>query len=159
MGSPFHDTDEMVELSAGKSIARIFSEDGEPAFRVLESAAVAALARRARAGERFVAATGGGIVTSAANVALIRASGLVVWLSAPAGVLRERIGSDPASAARRPALRGASSRDEVEALLAEREPLYRAAAHEEVAVAGLSVEEAAGRILQASAGFQSAPGG
>jgi shikimate kinase len=65
-------------------------------------------------------------------------------------VLRERIASDPGSASSRPALRGTSSEDEVAALLAEREPLYRAAAHREVDTAGAPLEEVAERILRES---------
>jgi shikimate kinase len=168
LGRPFHDTDVMAEAAAGKGIARVFAEDGEPAFRALERAAIDELARRARAGERFVAATGGGIVLSGRNVDALRASGLVVWLTASARVLEARITSDPATAATRPALHGRSSAAEVEAVLGEREPLYRAAAHVEVssedaavdAIVGriLSVIAAAGVVLERTAGAPPRPG-
>ena len=45
-----------IERAAGKSIARIFAEDGEPAFRDLEARVIADLCRR----ERLVLAAGGG---------------------------------------------------------------------------------------------------
>jgi shikimate kinase len=156
MGRPFHDTDQMVEARAGRNIARIFAEDGEPAFRAMESSALDELAERSRAGELFVAATGGGVVVAPRNVAVLRDAGLVVWLSAPVDHLRERIDSDPASAASRPSLRGVSARDEVEVILGEREPLYRAAAHREVAVQGASIEEIVAQILLGGAGSDEA---
>jgi shikimate kinase len=149
LGCGFADTDRLVEEEAGKSIARLFAEDGEAAFRARESAALDAVLRRARAGERLVVATGGGVVLAARNTAAMREAGTVVWLSAPAVVLGARIAADPGSASSRPALRGATATGEVEAVLKEREPLYRAAAHLEVSTAGLRDEEAARRVLLA----------
>ena len=46
LGRAFVDTDRLVEERAGKRIATIFAEDGEPAFRSLERAAVAEAAGR-----------------------------------------------------------------------------------------------------------------
>ena len=43
LGMPFLDTDAALEAAAGRPIARIFAEDGETAFRSLESRIVAAL--------------------------------------------------------------------------------------------------------------------
>ena len=42
LGVPLADTDAAVEAAAGKPVADVFVEDGEPAFRELERAAVAA---------------------------------------------------------------------------------------------------------------------
>ena len=58
LGVSFRDTDDDVELAAGKSIGDIFVDDGEPAFRALERDAVA-LARTVHDG---VLALGGGAV-------------------------------------------------------------------------------------------------
>ncbi len=55
LGWEWLDADAEIERAAGKSIARIFAEDGEPAFRDLEARVVADLCRR----ERLVLATGG----------------------------------------------------------------------------------------------------
>jgi len=49
----------------------------------------------------------------------------VIWLRAPAGVLGARIARDPTP---RPALEGEDASAEVPAVLARREPLYRALA-------------------------------
>jgi shikimate kinase len=73
-----------------------------------------------------VLATGGGVVLRPGNRELLRRHGRpVAWLAAPAPVLRARIAADPATATRRPALGGRDPLADVEAVLAEREPLYR----------------------------------
>lgn len=143
----FADTDRLVESLTGTSIARYFAEAGEPAFRDRESEALQALLDRDLAGERLVVATGGGIVLRRANVAAMRASGVVVWLSVPAPVLRRRIDEDPTSASTRPSLTGGSSAGEVEKVLAEREPLYRGAADLELDAGSLSAKELSRRIV------------
>src|SRR5688572_30506661 len=55
---PWLDADVELERRAGKSIQQIFADDGEGAFRDLESAVVADLARL----DRHVLALGGGAV-------------------------------------------------------------------------------------------------
>jgi shikimate kinase len=67
LGWVWVDADVEVELRAGKSIAAIFADDGEAAFRNLESVVVADLCRRQRA----VLALGGGAVLREANRAAI----------------------------------------------------------------------------------------
>lgn len=143
----FADTDRMVESLTGTTIAKYFAEAGEPAFRDRESEALQTVIHRAAAGERLVVATGGGIVLRRANVAAMRASGVVVWLSVPAPVLRRRIDEDPATASTRPSLTGGSSAGEVEKVLAEREPLYRGAADLELDAGSLSAGELSRRIV------------
>jgi shikimate kinase len=146
LGREFRDLDQAIEESAGMTIARIFAGEGEAGFRERESRALAALAARP---EGAVIATGGGVILSGANVSVLRASGTVVWLRASAAVLRDRMAKDSATASRRPALLGKSPLEEVEDVLAEREPLYRAAAHVEVDSGSLGAEEAVERIARA----------
>lgn len=102
------DTDAMIEAAAGCPIPRIFSERGEEAFRSLETAALAEAGKRSGA----VIATGGGVVTRARNLPLLRQNSAVVYLC--------RDGDLPISG------RPISQSRSVEALRAEREPLYRA---------------------------------
>jgi shikimate kinase len=115
------DADEEIERRAGKSIAAIFAEDGEPAFRDFECRLVDELARL----RQTVVALGGGAVLREANRNAIRAAGPVVWLTAPVDVIVARLAADAATAGRRPNLTQSGGRQEVEALLAERTPLYR----------------------------------
>lgn len=64
---PLLDTDAMVEAAAGKSVARIFAEEGEACFRDWESRC----AREAAAATGAIVATGGGMVLREENMATI----------------------------------------------------------------------------------------
>ncbi len=122
----FMDTDALVAEGAGQSIAEIVEAEGWPGFRLRESLALAAAAVSGT-----VVATGGGMVLSEANRAFMRLHGRVIYLHAPARVLRDRLMRRP-EAGQRPSLTGENPADETAAVLAERDPLYRAAAHHTV---------------------------
>ncbi len=77
LGLPFVDLDDDIEAAAGRTIADIFSNDGEAAFRDAEHAALAA---RARGLDAAVVALGGGAYTFARNRELLRGAGMTVWL-------------------------------------------------------------------------------
>jgi shikimate kinase len=115
------DADEELERSSGKTIAQIFANDGEPAFRDLESAILADLV----ALDRHVISLGGGVVLRPENRSLIKATGRVVWLTASPQTCLERIAADKATASRRPNLTTAGGLEEIRTLLAAREPFYR----------------------------------
>ena len=118
LGVPFLDTDMLVEERAGRPVPEIFAEEGEVSFRRRERAVCTSLADVAG-----VIATGGGVVLDPANVAALRRDARVVWLAAPPDELAARCaGSD------RPPLTGLGAEEEARAVLAAREPLYRAAA-------------------------------
>lgn len=88
---PFVDTDDVV-VSAHPhhtSVAEVWHAEGEPSFRQLEMTAVETVARRPGP---LVVATGGGVVLREENVATMRATGRIVWLTAPPEVLATRIG-------------------------------------------------------------------
>jgi shikimate kinase len=121
LGYDFVDADAEIERRAGKSIAAIFAEDGEAAFRDFETRLVAELSGL----QRTVVALGGGAVLRETNRNAIRAAGPVVWLTAPVDVIVARLAADPTTARRRPNLTKIGGREEVEALLAERTPIYR----------------------------------
>ena len=143
-GLEFRDLDDAIEDRAGMSISEIFAGEGEAGFRAREARELEAFASE---GKHAVVATGGGIVLAAANVKRLRSTGHVVWLRAPAEVLRDRLARDCTTAARRPALSGESALDEVERVLAAREPLYRTAAHFEIDTGACGPDEAAARII------------
>jgi len=117
------DTDELVVARAGKSIAAIFADDGEAAFRQLEKAALIEVAHPPPA----VISVGGGAVTDRENIDNLRATATLVWLTAPAEVLWQRIASDPTTASTRPRLTDETGLAEVQQLLAQRSPLYEQA--------------------------------
>lgn len=119
---PFVDLDEAVEKAAGRSIATIFADDGEPAFRRLEADALAA-AFEAGPTVRTIA-TGGGVVLRDANRRWL-ADADVVWLTASPDCILARLRDDAQTATRRPSLTALPPDEEVRRLLRERDPLYR----------------------------------
>ncbi|MAT72837.1 MAG: shikimate kinase [Planctomycetaceae bacterium] len=118
------DADVELERRAGKSIAAIFADEGEGAFRDLEAAVVADLCGRGG----LVAALGGGAVLREDNRAAIAACDATVWLRASAAEIERRLSGDPTTAGRRPNLTNTGGRQEIDRLLGERTPIYAACA-------------------------------
>lgn len=122
LGLDFVDTDDLVASVTESTISDLWNARGEESFRRLERQMIGSAA----AGKPVVAATGGGVVLDQGNIAVMRRSGLVIWLRASPEVLAKRIGRDST----RPLL--ADSEDPVEtlrALLRDREDRYAQAAH------------------------------
>lgn len=137
LGSGFRDTDEDVESATGRTIADIFVESGEPEFRGLEAAAVAA----ALAEHDGVLALGGGAVTDPATRALL-AGRSVVWLRVGLAAASQRAGLSGA----RPVLLG-NVRAQMKALMDARAPLYDEVARLIVDTDELTVDETVEAIL------------
>jgi len=150
LGWSWIDADVELEQRAGKSIARIFAEDGEPAFRDLEVQVIADLCRR----PHLVLAAGGGAPMRAESRQAMRAAGRVVWLRAKPETILARMTGDQTTAARRPNLTDKDPLAEIVHLLEKREPIYRETAHHVVDTEGRDPEQLAEAILtwfQASA--------
>ncbi|MGE0357114.1 MAG: shikimate kinase [Burkholderiales bacterium] len=141
LGREFLDCDREIVERTGVPIATIFEIEGESGFRNRESAMLAELAGRRGA----VVATGGGAVLAAENRRLMRESGTVVYLHAAVDHLHERTRRDAA----RPLLARSDRRATLAALLEERDPLYREAAHLVVESGSPSAASLAGRIAEA----------
>ncbi|HWQ08617.1 MAG TPA: shikimate kinase [Holophaga sp.] len=91
LGLPVQDLDDVIARRAGKPIPRIFAEDGEPAFRALESD-ITCEAFRAPA----VLALGGGAWEDEAVRRAARASGFaLLWIAEDPGRVWRRIAQDP----------------------------------------------------------------
>jgi shikimate kinase len=87
----FLDLDDVIEQREHKSVAEIFASSGEPAFRRMESAALAALLQDRQAGSDLILALGGGAFVQKQNRdALISAGAITVLLEAPVEELRRR---------------------------------------------------------------------
>ncbi len=121
LGWEWLDADVELERRAGRSIKDIFATDGEPEFRRLERELLAELLQHSR----LILATGGGAILNAATRHDMQAAGPVIWLQASADTIERRLTTDPTTGQRRPNLTAAGGRDEIEHLLAIREPLYR----------------------------------
>jgi shikimate kinase len=143
LGWDWIDADVEIEGRAGKSIARIFAEDGEPAFRDLEAEVIADLCRR----ERLVLAAGGGAPMRSESRQAMRAAGKVIWLKARPETILTRMSGDATTAARRPDLTDKGPLEEVVHLLQRRTPVYRESAHLELDTEGKSPEQIASEIL------------
>jgi len=122
LGVPFVDTDALVEQNAGRSVAAIFADDGETAFRAAERRAVQAALDVPHA----VVATGGGAIADPVNLVALRAAAPIVCLTArPEVILRRALASGPT----RPLLQGDDPAARIAALLAARAPAYAQADH------------------------------
>ncbi|TWT33680.1 Shikimate kinase 2 [Posidoniimonas corsicana] len=144
LGWSWVDADDELEREAGRSIAQIFAESGEPAFRDLEEQVVARLCDA----ERTVVALGGGAVLREATRQRLAAAGPVAWLTAPADVLAARLAGDASTGDRRPSLTGAGVTQEIEQVLAARTPIYQACATFTVDVAAAAPEEVARQLAE-----------
>lgn len=118
---PFADTDSLISKRAGKPIPQIFADDGEAAFRALETEVVTEALSDGRSG---VISLGGGAIGTPAIRRALRGH-MVVEIAAPLPVLVERVSRHPS---RRPLLA-----DNPETRLAElaavRQPLYKQVAN------------------------------
>lgn len=113
---PFRDADAEIEAAAGCAISEIFVRFGETAFRDGERRVIRRLLRE----PPHVLATGGGALLDPATRAQIALDAVSIWLKAPVGLLVSRV----ARRDTRPLLRQGDTRETIERLLAEREPLY-----------------------------------
>ena len=117
-GVRFRDTDRDIEVEAGRTIAEIFVDDGEAAFRELERNAVAV----ALSEFSGVLALGGGAISSASTRDLL-ANHRVVWLQVGLASAVARVGLNRD----RPLLLG-SIRNTLLRLMQERAPWYESVA-------------------------------
>jgi shikimate kinase len=141
------DLDDEIERAAGKSIADVFAQDGEAAFRDLEAAAL----DRCLTHERMILATGGGIVLREANRLKLhdvrRRGARVVWLRASPETTQRRMAADSGTASRRPNLTPLGGLREIVELLAQRTPLYQDCARLTVDTEGKTAEQVAEEII------------
>lgn len=148
LGWKFHDLDDVIELREGRTIAGIFAESGEAAFRHAESAALKALLAENGVQDDLIVALGGGAFAQPENRgALEQAGAITVLLEAPIEELRRRCQAD-AEGRIRPL---AQQEEKFAELLAARRPAYEQARFR-VATMGKAVEEvvdAIERILAA----------
>lgn len=149
LGYGFLDLDAAIARRAGKPVPQVFAEDGEPAFRKLESEALQAMEKKTR----VVISVGGGALANEANMTWALAHGTVVYLHVPTPVLVRRL---LRGRARRPLLLDDDGRRlstaalaaRVEAMLVRREPFYRRA-HITVEMGRRSVGQTVDEIVRA----------
>ena len=144
LGYPVVDTDALIVKRAGKPIRKIFENEGEEAFRDLESAVLSDFEQEHPT--RRIIATGGGIILRPENRDLLRRLGFVVWLvvSAEEIIKRTRKNRD------RPLLNNDDQKGTIDRLLSDRLELYRTTAHQEIETDGLTFPDITTGIVESA---------
>ena len=86
---PLIEMDSEIEKLAGKSISAIFKEEGEIAFRKLETCVLGSSLQR-----KGIIATGGGVVTRNENLSLLSKEKRGIYLKGDMRTLQKRIEND-----------------------------------------------------------------
>ena len=129
----FVDMDSLLEDRLGMPIARFFEEKGEAAFRQVESEILADLLKTDQ-----VVSTGGGVVISPRNRALLKQNTDNIYLKADFETLYQRISADKDN--QRP-LFLKNSKEELLAIFNERQAWYQEVASQIVDVSSLNPDE------------------
>jgi shikimate kinase len=141
LGRRVVDSDAVIESATGRTVRQIFIDDGEDAFRALETAALLdALASPVPA---VIAAAGGVVLRDENRTALKNSSAKVVWLCATPALLIERV----TSGAHRPLLDDDPA-GTLQRMHETRDPLYREVADVIVLVDHRSVGEVVEAVLR-----------
>jgi shikimate kinase len=139
------DTDQQVAARAGMHVSEIVARHGWPFFRDMEKQAL----QETTASSRLVVATGGGIILSPENRAILAdPAHFTVWLCAPAETIEKRMKEDRQTRELRPALTEDFLSREIAGTLAERNPYYEAAGDMAIDTDQRSVEEVCELILK-----------
>ena len=118
IGYKFIDTDALIEKQISQTIAELFEEQGEAAFRKLESDLVEGLAQK----EGLVIATGGGLVLDPSNVAVLSKTGKIICLTASPEEILARVAKQQDV---RPLLQEKDPKAKIIDLLQQRDSVYR----------------------------------
>ena len=129
----FVDMDALLEDRLGMPIARFFEEKGEAAFRQIEEEVLADLLKTDQ-----VVSTGGGVVISQKNRALLKENSDNIYLKADFETLYQRISADKDN--QRPLFLN-NSKEDLAAIFNERQAWYEEVASQIVDVSRLSPEE------------------
>jgi len=124
IGFDFVDLDRAIEESEGKSVTRVFQENGEQYFRGAERSMLERLSTR----RNLVVSLGGGTLSDRASLATVTSSGILVYIKISTELLVKRL----QNRSDRPLLMGSDGnrlsgpdlRERIERLAREREPLY-----------------------------------
>ena len=133
LASDFVDMDTLLEERLGMSIARFFEEKGEVAFRQVEEEVLADLLKTDQ-----VVSTGGGVVISQKNRALLKQNPDNIYLKADFETLYQRISADKDN--QRPLFLN-NSKEDLAAIFNERQAWYEEVASKVIDVSKLSPEE------------------
>jgi shikimate kinase len=94
LGWNFSDLDAEIERKAQSTVAEIFDQQGEAAFREIEAAVLRERVRTVESGKPYVIALGGGAFLSQENFDLASNHGVTVWLDCPFSSIERRLQGD-----------------------------------------------------------------
>ncbi len=117
MKRPLFDLDREIELAQGRSIAALFREEGEVAFRQIEAETLDGVIVR----PGIVLAPGGGVVERPDNRALLREHAFALFLDVDEGALIARL----RGSSNRPPLTALDAEEEIRTVARRRRPLYQ----------------------------------
>jgi len=141
LGKTFVEIDALIAQKAGKSIADIFKEDGEIAFRQLEIEVTKEIAEK----DNQVIACGGGIVLNRINIDRLKKNAVIVFLTVSFDVIEKRVS---AGSRIRPLLEGSTDRAKtIRELMEFRQPFYDRAADIKVNSSNIGIEATADLII------------
>ena len=135
------DTDKLIEARAGKTISEIFAQEGEEAFRQMETEILEKLVEKR--GQR-VYSVGGGTPVRAVNRPLLKKLGTVVYLRTRPETIYERLKDDTT----RPLLQGEDPLGKIRRLMAEREEAYMETADMVLDVDEMTADQVVERIAE-----------
>ncbi len=142
LGVAVADLDEILEAEEGRSIADLFRDPGEAAFRRMEGRVL----RRVLSAAPRVIACGGGVVLDPALRELLKSSCRVVWLQVAPELAARRLAHD---ARQRPLLSGEDVTRRLERMEEERGARYAETAQVRVPTDGRTPEQVAEAVLDA----------
>ena len=141
LGLPFFDSDLEIEKEQGISITEIFETKGAAAFRTLETEMMAKLAQK----PQCIIATGGGVVTIAQNMQILKQNGIVIYMQATPEKILANIGQNTS----RPLLQTEDKEGAVRKLMAERLPLYAQYADVTIDTTSLTLKSCTDSLVKA----------
>ena len=137
----FVETDQLIIEDAGKSIPKIFAEDGEIKFREYEITAC----KKASKYEKHIISCGGGIVLNKINIDYLKQNCYIVLLQTTAEEIYKRAMKDGQET--RPVIDKDDPKMEIEKVLNFRKPFYEAAAEIILDTSNKSVDEIVKEII------------
>ncbi len=140
LGQTGIDSDWAIEKETGRKISDIFQKEGETYFRDLETEFL----RKLEEEEVGIISCGGGMALRKDNVKLMKNQGLVVWLTADATTILERVRKDES----RPLLQGKKTVEDIQLLMDVRREYYEFACDLEIKTDGKSGREIAEEIIK-----------
>ena len=139
---PFVDMDDLIEYRTKKSIPEIFEDDGEDAFRKIETDILRELSEKSSR----VVSTGGGVPVRELNRQIMQNSGVIIHLTATPETIHKRLTTRQSrNRTLRPLLGDDAPEQRIANLLAERTEAY-SCADRAIDTEGLSHRQVAAAI-------------